>query len=98
MRDPGGFAFNMAADVGAGAGLVYLFGAVSPSAVGFYLPAIAATYAAGVLINQICVAASFSRLKRGLSVSASTRPRVAPLIAPASADGGVVVGFGLSGF
>lgn len=98
MRDPGGFAFNMALDVGAGAGLVYLFGAVSPSAVGFYLPAILSTYAAGVLINQISVAASFHRQKRGLSVSATVRPRLAPMIAPVPGDGGVVVGFGLSGF
>lgn len=98
MRDPGGFAFNMAADVGAGTGLVYLFGAVSPSAVGFYLPAIAATYAAGVLINQICVAASFRRQSRSLSVSAALHPRLAPMIAPVPGDGGVVVGFGLSGF
>ncbi len=95
MRDPGGFAFNMALDVGAGAGLVYLFGAVSPSALGFYLPAVLTTYAAGVLINQICVAASFDRQRRGLAARA---PRVTPLIAPATDDGGVVVGFGLVGF
>ena len=95
MRDPGGFTFNMALDVGAGAGLVYLFGAVSPSALGFYLPAILSSYAAGVLINQICVAASFDRQKRGL---AARGPRMTPLIAPATDDGGVVLGFGLVGF
>jgi len=97
MRDPGGFVFNMALDVGAGAGLVYLFGAVSPSAVGFYLPSILSTYAAAVIINQISVAASFHRQKRGLTPQAM-RPRVSPLIAPVPGEGGVVIGLGLTAF
>ena len=80
LRDPGGFTVNLALDVGAGFGLVYLFGAVSPSALGFYLPAILTTYVSVVLINQICVAVSAKRYKSRFEV-AQTHPRVTPTLA-----------------
>lgn len=67
LEDPGGFALNTLFASGAGFGLVYLFGAVSPTALGFYLPAIGATYLAGVLINQISSAVSYRRYETGLT-------------------------------
>jgi hypothetical protein len=63
LRDPSGFALSLLFDVGAGAGLVYLFGATSPTALGFHLPAILSSYGVGVLINQIAAAVSFRRYR-----------------------------------
>jgi len=97
LRDPAGFTINLVLDVGAGFGLVYLFGAVSPTALGFYLPAALSTYASVVLFNQICVAVSAHRYKRRFDVS-HARVRIVPTFAafPAPDGSGVAVNVGLS--
>ena len=96
LRDPGGFAVNFVLDVGAGAGLVYLFGDISPTALGFYLPAILTTYGAGVLINQISVAISYKRLKGRLPTARARVTPYATVLPPAGDEDGPMVGFGLS--
>ncbi len=67
LKDPGGVVLNTLFASASGFGLVYLFGAVSPTAVGFYLPAILTTYAAGVLINQASSSTSYRRLKASVA-------------------------------
>ena len=78
LKDPGGVVLNTIFAGASGFGLVYLFGAVSPSAVGFYLPAILTTYAAGVLINQASSSASYRRLK--VSVAHRRQRPSAPVV------------------
>ncbi len=74
LKDPSGFALCLLFDVGAGAGLVYLFGATSPTALGFYLPAILSSYGVGVLINQIAAAVSFRRYRTRASTGLEPAP------------------------
>jgi len=94
LGDPAGFTINLALDVGAGFGLVYLFGAVSPTALGLYLPSVLTTYASVVLINQICVAVS-ARRYRGRLESAGGRVRFTPTFAVAPSPDGRAVSVNL---
>ncbi len=103
LRDPSGFVISMALDVGAGAGLVYLFGDLSPTALGFYLPAILTTYGVGVLVNQIAAAVSFRRYRNRFgadpkSAGTGRGPAFSALVVglPGGDDGSAIVHLGLS--
>lgn len=103
LRDPSGFVISMALDVGAGAGLVYLFGDLSPTAIGFYLPAILSTYGVGVLVNQIAAAVSFHRYRarHGADASGAARthgPSLRPVVVglPGVGETGPVLHLGLT--